>query len=231
VGEIGNLFMAEKRKIFRQLVEDNPLGLDKFVASCENSDWSKAGMAFDTYGNILCPHKRTIAYPAQSDIPPYFHTCSYQSVENSGCQGKLDIVCQNTVQQVQHTWNLLFYALIYINYPANVIIQESEKMTVKERKMHEKQKKLNAINPKKPRLRVVPRDVIIKWKQSQQKGTHASPIPHLRSGHWRKLKHERFKKRGEFIWVKDTTVGGELTWEHQNTFYRVIEPPSRKYER
>lgn len=53
-------------------------------------------------------------------------------------------------------------------------------------------------------------------------GTHASPHPHQRLGHWANLRHERYKnKRGERIWVKPAWVG-DREWVFEGNRYRVL---------
>jgi len=53
-------------------------------------------------------------------------------------------------------------------------------------------------------------------------GTHASPHPHQRRGHWATLRSERFKhKRGERVWVRPAWVG-DREWVFEGNRYRVI---------
>jgi hypothetical protein len=62
------------------------------------------------------------------------------------------------------------------------------------------------------------------WHRTHQGGTHASPLPHLRRGHYKTLRAEKWKEnRGKIIWVRATHVGGEVVeWRQGNTVYRVV---------
>jgi hypothetical protein len=54
-------------------------------------------------------------------------------------------------------------------------------------------------------------------------GTHASPIPHQRKGHWREYRHERFKHvRGQRVWVRPMWIGPK-EWVHLGSVYRVLD--------
>jgi len=53
-------------------------------------------------------------------------------------------------------------------------------------------------------------------------GTHASPRPHQRRGHWKTLSAERFKEaRGKRLWIKPTWVG-DTEWECDGQVYKVL---------
>lgn len=53
-------------------------------------------------------------------------------------------------------------------------------------------------------------------------GSHASPMPHQRRGHWRTLQAERFgDRRGQRVWVKPAWIGPS-EWSYAGNVYRVI---------
>ncbi len=55
-------------------------------------------------------------------------------------------------------------------------------------------------------------------------GTHASPVPHPRKGHWCDLRSECFKhKRGQRIYRKPTYVG-DKEWVDAGVTYKVLPP-------
>jgi len=63
------------------------------------------------------------------------------------------------------------------------------------------------------------------WRDANRGvGVHASPIPHLRRGHFRELKSERFGvNRGKRVWVRPTHVVGKcVEWRQGDKFYKVI---------
>lgn len=52
-------------------------------------------------------------------------------------------------------------------------------------------------------------------------GTHASPIPHQRRGHWRQLRSDRYKEK-KAVWVKGSWIG-DTEWTYNGREYRVVE--------
>ena len=62
--------------------------------------------------------------------------------------------------------------------------------------------------------------------QTQGTGTHASPKPHRRRGHWKTLSHPRFRHHPQYqqkIYVKPSFVGPrQVTYE--GNIYRLIQP-------
>jgi hypothetical protein len=53
-------------------------------------------------------------------------------------------------------------------------------------------------------------------------GTHASPRPHQRRGHWRRLEHPRFGQP-RAVFVRSAWVGA-AEWQHEGAIYRVFLP-------
>jgi hypothetical protein len=59
-----------------------------------------------------------------------------------------------------------------------------------------------------------------------QGGTHASPRPHQRRGHWRRLLSPRYQHRGQRIFVKPSWVGPR-EWVLNGNAYRVLDEANR----
>ena len=62
--------------------------------------------------------------------------------------------------------------------------------------------------------------------QSESTGTHASPKPHRRRGHWKTLSHPRFRHHpqyGKKIYVKPSFVGPRQA-TYEGNIYRLVEP-------
>ena len=54
-------------------------------------------------------------------------------------------------------------------------------------------------------------------------GTHASPRPHVRRGHFATLRHNRFKENiGKRVWVRQAWVG-DREWVFNGSQYRVVD--------
>jgi hypothetical protein len=67
-------------------------------------------------------------------------------------------------------------------------------------------------------------DITEEWQRIHRGGTHASPMPHLRRGHYKTLRADRYKEaRGKRIWVRATHVNGEcVEWRNGAISYKVI---------
>ena len=62
--------------------------------------------------------------------------------------------------------------------------------------------------------------------QKQGTGTHASPKPHRRRGHWKTLNHPRFRHHPQYqqkIYVKPSFVGPRQT-TYEGNIYRLVQP-------
>ena len=62
--------------------------------------------------------------------------------------------------------------------------------------------------------------------QSQGTGTHASPKPHRRRGHWKTLRHPRYRHHPQYqkkIYCKPSFVGPRQV-SYEGNIYRLVEP-------
>ena len=62
--------------------------------------------------------------------------------------------------------------------------------------------------------------------KTESTGTHASPKPHRRRGHWKTLSHPRFRHHPQYqkkIYVKPSFVG-ERQVTYEGNVYRLVEP-------
>ena len=62
--------------------------------------------------------------------------------------------------------------------------------------------------------------------KAESAGTHASPKPHRRRGHWKTLSHPRFRHHPQYqkkIYVKPSFVG-ERQVTYEGNIYRLVEP-------
>ena len=62
--------------------------------------------------------------------------------------------------------------------------------------------------------------------QKERTGTHASPKPHRRRGHWKTLSHPRYRHHPQYqqkIYVKPSFVGPRQT-TYEGNIYRLVQP-------
>jgi hypothetical protein len=93
-----------------------------------------------------------------------------------------------------------------------------------------KQPKKTALNKDAPWRRATgPRILFLDrmpTTQVESTGTHASPKPHRRRGHWRELSHPRYRHHPQYkqkIWVKPSFIGPEQA-VYEGNLYRLIKP-------
>ena len=110
----------------------------------------------------------------------------------------------------------------------HVWLKESDRHPVEV--MPVKQPKLSPLNKDKPWRRATgPRILFLDrmpTTEAESTGTHASPKPHQRRGHWRELSHPRYRHHPQYkqkIWVKPSFIGPEQA-EYEGNLYRLIKP-------
>jgi len=107
-----------------------------------------------------------------------------------------------------------------ISHPANYVVKVTPELSPKEAR------KVAAGKPRPPQKRshfiVVDHEVLVGMRRGE--GTHASPIPHQRRGHWMRLgercRHARLLGKNK-VFVKETFVG-ERTWADPKNLYEVL---------
>lgn len=110
--------------------------------------------------------------------------------------------------------------IAWINRPKHYIVEQSAEITKKPSKADKGRVRRLA---ERSRHIVVDHDEIrTRWTNCH--GTHGSPMPHLRRGHYKTLRAERYKNmRGKVIWVAPCHVGGEcVEWREGAVSYKVI---------
>lgn len=109
-----------------------------------------------------------------------------------------------------------------ISHPANYIVRTSPKLTP-----HEERRRVSkGIFPlqKKPHYIVIDHENLVDLNPQTTGGTHRSPTPHARRGHWRRLadRCQHAKASGkQRIWVGETYVGA-TEFEDERNRYEVI---------
>lgn len=74
-----------------------------------------------------------------------------------------------------------------------------------------------------------PRHIVLDYSQvkeiyerrNEKTGTHSSPLPHERRGHWRQLKSDRFKEK-KTVWVRPADINKGLSFTRGNRVYEVV---------
>ena len=101
-----------------------------------------------------------------------------------------------------------------------------EKFPAKEKKkavgpLAEKRPWINASGP-----HILLLDRLPSTQKPHQGGTHASPKPHRRRGHWKTLNHPRYRRHPQYqkkIFVKPSFVGPRQA-TYEGNVYRLVDP-------
>jgi hypothetical protein len=111
--------------------------------------------------------------------------------------------------------------IVAISHPMNYVVQVTPKLTPHEERRAAAGKSVTM--QKSRHFIVVDHEVIVRMRRDPD-GTHASPIPHHRRGHWMRLadrcRHARLMGK-EKVFVKPTIVG-DPKWESEKNFYEVL---------
>jgi len=116
-----------------------------------------------------------------------------------------------------------------ISHPGNYVVQVTPALTPKEERRMA-QGKGRPIR-KTPHFIVVDHEILVGMNRKGG-GEHASPVPHERRGHWRRLaehcRHARMLGRDK-VWVRPTYVG-ELAFSDEKNHYDVLMDFGKKGE-
>lgn len=67
------------------------------------------------------------------------------------------------------------------------------------------------------------REIADAWHKVNAGDTHASPLPHLRRGHYRRLQASPARPDGRVVWVRAAHVNGEcVEWRDGDVRYKVV---------
>lgn len=109
-----------------------------------------------------------------------------------------------------------------LSHPENYVVAVTPELTPKE----ERKVGLGRPRPaqKAKHFIVVDHTVLVRMRGDAATGTHASPIPHERRGHWRRIsercRHARLMGK-DSVFVRPTIVG-DPTWKREKNFYEVL---------
>lgn len=149
---------------------------------------------------------------------PMFFAFGYGGI---GFGGSLKIA---TLQIATSFGNEMAEAVRYIaaiSHPANYVVRVTPKLTSHESRRMASGKRLDGA--KSPHFIVVDHEVLAGMRRDPQ-GTHASPIPHERRGHWRRLaercRHAKLLGKDK-TFVRPSFIG-ERTFEDPKNLYEVL---------
>lgn len=123
-------------------------------------------------------------------------------------------------QQIEYYAKKTNQLAVLISHPANYIVKETPLLTPHEERRVAKGKTFP--DAKRPRYIIVDHDVLT--GHLMPRGTHKTPVPHQRRGHWMRLAERcvHAKAQGlEQVWVRPCYVG-ETDFETEGRRYQVL---------
>jgi|SRR4029079_10516026 hypothetical protein len=115
-----------------------------------------------------------------------------------------------------------------ISHPENYVVKVTPRLTPRE----ERRALENRPNPaKKPHFIVIDHEVLVGMSGRKSDGSHASPIPHHRRGHWRRLAERCRNARllhGDRIPVRPTYIGNREFSDERNLYEVLLEFGAKK---
>jgi hypothetical protein len=125
-----------------------------------------------------------------------------------------------TLDQVQNFWQGAQWLMLYLKYGPKHPVEVSPSKKVKSSPTLQKNRPW--VGATGPRVLLLDR---MPATQSEGTGTHASPKPHRRRGHWKTLSHPRFRHHPQYqkkIYVKPSFVGPRQV-SYEGNIYRLVE--------
>jgi hypothetical protein len=177
----------------------------------------ESGTAAQTYSkdftydcDVMCVEdKRVSVYTNFGNCRPPGGICRKKT---KSCE-----VIENTANTLA---GIVISNIAYINRPDRYIVRTTPELT--DREVRQRAKGLKPSFGKKPAHIVLDhsqmKDIIA---ASGTGGTHASPLPHKRRGHWRNLRSDRYKTKKE-MWIRPLDINKGLTVKVNKTVYEVI---------
>ena len=125
---------------------------------------------------------------------------------------------------VQWTYGGMVRLMTYLKYGDKHLVEVIPAQPHTKLRNNELAKKRPWLNATGPHMLLL--DRMPATQKEHQGGTHASPKPHRRRGHWKTLKHPKYRHHPQYqkqIYVKPSFVGPrQVTYE--GNIYRVVEP-------
>lgn len=116
--------------------------------------------------------------------------------------------------------------VVAISHPSNYVVRVAPKLTPREERRVTSGKKYPM--QKCPHFVVVSHEVLVGMR-AKPAGTHASPVPHERRGHWARLaercRHAKLLGK-EKVWRRPTFVGDPAWSDHAHHYEVLLDFPS-----
>lgn len=130
-------------------------------------------------------------------------------------------------KQFQYESKVILDYAAALSHPENYVVSVTPELTPKE------ERKVAAGRPrpaqKARHFIVVDHQVLVRMRSDSSTGTHASPVPHERRGHWRRVaercRHAKLLGKDR-VFVRPTLVG-DPAWKREKNFYEVLPDLSK----
>lgn len=123
-------------------------------------------------------------------------------------------------EHVRSSFYLALQLVNWINHPDHFTVEAAGSSS----KRRKKKARIRRLGERPRHILLTKHQIADEWHRVHHGSTHASPLPHLRRGHYKTLRSERYKeKRGQRIWVRATHVNGAcVEWRDGDVTYKVL---------
>jgi hypothetical protein len=127
-----------------------------------------------------------------------------------------------TLNVVRRHFETALHALHWINKPDHYTVEVSPALPKKRKKR--KKGRIARLHERPRYILLTKSEVTEAWRCAHHVGTHSSPMPHLRRGHYKTLRAARYgENQGKRIWVRATHVNGKcVEWRDGDVRYKVM---------
>tara|TARA_R100001530_G_scaffold1348_1_gene2404 strand:+ start:78 stop:1124 length:1047 start_codon:yes stop_codon:yes gene_type:complete len=145
-------------------------------------------------------------------------------IATDGTEAFWDEATHGLTTHAQWTYGGMVRLMTYLKYGDKHLVEVIPAQPHTKKRNNELTKKRPWLNATGPHMLLL--DRMPATQTEHQGGTHASPKPHRRRGHWKTLKHPKYRHHPQYqkqIYVKPSFVGPrQVTYE--GNIYRVVEP-------
>ena len=145
-------------------------------------------------------------------------------IATDGTEAYWDDAVHGLTAHAQWTYGGMVRLMTYLKYGDKHLVEVTAAQPHKKQRNNELTKKRPWLNATGPHMLLL--DRMPATQKEHQGGTHASPKPHRRRGHWKTLQHPKYRHHPQYqkqIYVKPSFVGPrQVTYE--GNIYRLVEP-------
>jgi hypothetical protein len=192
-----------------------------------NRRWEQSGpMSFCTFHEVWNIGMNNPSMEYTEDVNPINIRTSLTPSSLWGCQSAMEKLLASEFSTSEVITPLMVTSAI--SHPHNYVVRVEPKMTDGERRAEAKGKNWDR-DRRRPHYIVIDHSDVTRLNPANRGGTHASPRPHPRRGHWMTLRSERYRilhaQGVTKVPVRATIVGKDRFEDDKNHYHVIMKTP------